>query len=564
MAGLQAHRALKFGDKRWLPDSAANSCMRCNKPFIMLTRRRHHCRSCGDIVCHACSPATFVMIVDYGKKEITRPVRVCGRCETRLQKKAHKAKGTVEKQAGAKGDTQTVTDEKKLIYETRTICPHCAVVDGKEFTSTIPAQVIHKSGRILLSATCPTHGKISTLITKNVPFFKQMRLFDVKSTACEREHLEEITKRTTSDKSLKHHHHPLILHVNLFEKGAFVRRSRIERQVNDFRKSYEGEGAPKFVLQLNCGLVPKQDIPRMNEYLRKIEADYFDSKCPIIVNMPTDRLMDLAKLPRTILLNPRVFPSAKIFLTSVSSDNGKSIALLDTLILKLQEIQPIKLILDILVDRPCPRLDMVFKLFSKYPKMLPILMLTTWRSPTELYRNMINNDLNEKNNDMSPDDLLGKIELATEGRIGIKDIFPVAAGRVLEPFLERWGFGKYSIRPSSFSMFGTCLVSTGHHTSVPITKFLDPKAVFSRLEKLAEGFKKSSTTPWSSNDLENVKSLLSASSHHGLNVNDLLKFKDLQFVIVHNSMDYGSIDAIRRAQCAIVTGEGHAACTRCF
>eukprot|EP00954_Amorphochlora_amoebiformis_P022328 1352563-Amorphochlora_amoeboformis.AAC.1 len=75
---------------------------------------------------------------------------------------------------------------------------------------------------------------------------------------------------------------------------------------------------------------------------------------------------------------------------------------------------------------------------------------------------------------------------------------------------------------------------------------------------------KSSTTPWSSNDLENVKSLLSASSHHGLNVNDLLKFKDLQFVIVHNSMDYGSIDAIRRAQCAIVTGEGHAACTRCF
>eukprot|EP00954_Amorphochlora_amoebiformis_P030411 1394643-Amorphochlora_amoeboformis.AAC.1 len=169
-----------------LPDSAANSCMRCNKPFIMLTRRRHHCRSCGDIVCHACSPATFVMIVDYGKKEITRPVRVCGRCETRLQKKAHKAKGTVEKQAGAKGDTQTVTDEvavafsyqlplKKLIYETRTICPHCAVVDGKEFTSTIPAQVIHKSGRILLSATCPTHGKISTLITKNVPFFKQMQ-----------------------------------------------------------------------------------------------------------------------------------------------------------------------------------------------------------------------------------------------------------------------------------------------------------------------------------------------------------------------------------------------------
>ncbi|CAK9006834.1 AarF domain-containing protein kinase 1 [Durusdinium trenchii] len=39
----------------WLPDSASNSCMACDAVFTMM-RRRHHCRSCGQLFCDRCSP----------------------------------------------------------------------------------------------------------------------------------------------------------------------------------------------------------------------------------------------------------------------------------------------------------------------------------------------------------------------------------------------------------------------------------------------------------------------------------------------------------------------------
>lgn len=39
---------------QWAPDADANLCMTCGKSFS-LTRRRHHCRLCGRILCNKCS-----------------------------------------------------------------------------------------------------------------------------------------------------------------------------------------------------------------------------------------------------------------------------------------------------------------------------------------------------------------------------------------------------------------------------------------------------------------------------------------------------------------------------
>ena len=46
---------------QWAPDSDVNLCLTCGKAFT-LTRRRHHCRLCGGIMCNKCShfmPFTF-------------------------------------------------------------------------------------------------------------------------------------------------------------------------------------------------------------------------------------------------------------------------------------------------------------------------------------------------------------------------------------------------------------------------------------------------------------------------------------------------------------------------
>ncbi|XP_075148554.1 RUN and FYVE domain-containing protein 2 isoform X2 [Haematobia irritans] len=55
----------------WAPDSIVTHCTACKKEFN-LTRRKHHCRSCGDIFCRACSDHTLPLS---GKQ-----VRVCLSC----------------------------------------------------------------------------------------------------------------------------------------------------------------------------------------------------------------------------------------------------------------------------------------------------------------------------------------------------------------------------------------------------------------------------------------------------------------------------------------------------
>jgi len=69
----------------WIADNAAPQCMRCKANFSVISRR-HHCRSCGDVVCGDCSPSKA--IVPGVNRE--REVRVCSACKRSLDQKTKK------------------------------------------------------------------------------------------------------------------------------------------------------------------------------------------------------------------------------------------------------------------------------------------------------------------------------------------------------------------------------------------------------------------------------------------------------------------------------------------
>lgn len=70
---------------RWVEDSVVRACAKCEKVFT-LTNRRHHCRVCGDIFCHACSRTKMVLATNPG--EIPRRQRVCDPCATHAHSSA--------------------------------------------------------------------------------------------------------------------------------------------------------------------------------------------------------------------------------------------------------------------------------------------------------------------------------------------------------------------------------------------------------------------------------------------------------------------------------------------
>nr|KAI8739629.1 FYVE; RhoGEF and PH domain-containing protein 5-like isoform X2 [Biomphalaria glabrata] len=102
----------------WIPDDAATMCMLCQSTFNMV-RRRHHCRSCGKLICKSCCKKAPL---EYKKMKIDR---VCVLCFDVIVNK----RGATE--------TSSVVDKKKGVLQVKASDPgllcgymHCSTDNG--------------------------------------------------------------------------------------------------------------------------------------------------------------------------------------------------------------------------------------------------------------------------------------------------------------------------------------------------------------------------------------------------------------------------------------------------
>ncbi|XP_056269767.1 RUN and FYVE domain-containing protein 2 isoform X2 [Pseudoliparis swirei] len=72
----EANKALQ-GGQVWLKDKEASHCKLCEKEFS-ISRRKHHCRNCGEIFCNGCSDNELPLPAS------PKPVRVCDTCHALL------------------------------------------------------------------------------------------------------------------------------------------------------------------------------------------------------------------------------------------------------------------------------------------------------------------------------------------------------------------------------------------------------------------------------------------------------------------------------------------------
>ncbi|CAI5712785.1 unnamed protein product [Peronospora effusa] len=72
----------------WVKDKERRFCVLCNRRFSPIFRRRHHCRTCGEVICWSCSSTIRVPSIsfthnDTGKQVLSRhqpSIRVCSKC----------------------------------------------------------------------------------------------------------------------------------------------------------------------------------------------------------------------------------------------------------------------------------------------------------------------------------------------------------------------------------------------------------------------------------------------------------------------------------------------------
>ncbi|CAL1595417.1 unnamed protein product [Knipowitschia caucasica] len=83
---------------RWIRDNDVTMCMKCKENFNALTRRRHHCRACGYVVCWKCSDNKVALQYDNNKIN-----KVCQDCYRILKgvtvSEENKKKGILEIEA---------------------------------------------------------------------------------------------------------------------------------------------------------------------------------------------------------------------------------------------------------------------------------------------------------------------------------------------------------------------------------------------------------------------------------------------------------------------------------
>eukprot|EP00118_Oscarella_pearsei_P004344 m.18415 g.18415 ORF g.18415 m.18415 type:complete len:1513 (+) comp27655_c0_seq3:29-4567(+) len=89
----------------WISDDSVTMCMGCMNHFTV-TRRRHHCRGCGKVLCGKCSSVSCYL--PYRKKKM----RVCVNCFDILNGKDLKSPTVVVTRGGDEADTRNQPEKK--------------------------------------------------------------------------------------------------------------------------------------------------------------------------------------------------------------------------------------------------------------------------------------------------------------------------------------------------------------------------------------------------------------------------------------------------------------------
>jgi uncharacterized radical SAM superfamily Fe-S cluster-containing enzyme len=234
-----------------------------------------------------------------------------------------------------------------------------------------------------------------------------------------------------------------------------------------------------------------------------------------------------------------------------------------------------------------PDLRAILDFTLRNRQLIKLLVISPERSPRSLLSQFSSTSHSKSSliatQAIDPAEVITKLVNESSGRLEANDFVPMSIARVFEPLLASFSSGNaFRIRPSPFCAFGACLVNTSTMNGVPATRLIDLSKFYHAMKPLISDF--AATGAFA--QLALLKRLKSVVESCKLNaqvpdlttyMTDASKREDvntflagLQFIIVHNTMDFASIDLTRRCQCPILASSSVASnglvasCTGCI
>jgi acyl carrier protein len=566
----------------WVPDGATKTCMLCSTGFTIL-RRRHHCRVCGRVVCGNCSTKRVRV------KHSTELERACEQCHSQIVKRSIQAKAAQ-------------TD--RVLYDTFSVCPQCALIDKRGMIMS-PAKIVQLNSHIWLTADCQKHGPRKTLVCRDAAFFHRLtsyaKHYEAQQPSANQNQspasavaaattnvgsqpileMEELLRAMQVSPNSQYEHWPLVSELKLFVQGEFVRDIEIEEELLRIRAMYPS--GYSFVIRLTGGLVPKELMPELNRKISSILEYGAAKECPILVDLSFERMIDLANLPDSVLLKGLIYPLVRYFL--IKGEEKQCVSELTDVLEAVSTIEDIQVALAINVDAPYADMKPILDFVKSNKNLIRMALFSRERAPMRLYRRFSSrtaaaSSTDTDNNDpdssqqsqhehkdvdsLDPCELIDALQKASGSKLNMDDFVPMSFARALEPLLKMSGWGQYCLRASPLCLFGTVLINTDKVQDEPITRFLDLQKVFLELQPALRQIERKTAGPWTLKTINKVISRCTQPNQQLPNVMSYLRddaksgelkgfLKNMQFIVIHNNMDFAAIDAVRRCQCAIVT-----------
>lgn len=455
-----------------------------------------------------------------------------------------------------------------VLYDTASVCPRCALVERRGIVLE-RASVVRRAHSVHLVLQCAAQQhRTRTLYCSDYLFFARVMAFvplDVPrpSVVADIESLgKRLAERPTSSDA------PFIVQIPLFEASQFRSDDAIRSDIELTRTFYPANR--KFVVKALAGAaLDMQELNRKALFLESMLPDR-----PLLLELTYERLVVLCQRDDSCFVKAGIYPAVKYFIEAGNEAQCEQelVRLCDT----VAQFEGIQVTITLVAELPIERLQLqgALRLLRARASLVRVVTIQLSRSPRSLLA-----EAAEAPPATDPKHLLQLIEAATEGELKIGDFVPASMGACLEPILHVMGHGFFYLRPSPYCGMATCLVNSGTHRSVPLTRLFDVERFWfethSLLPRLQDGtigflnakrLQKALRTCLKVEQagIADVWPYLTSSS----NAARTKQFIDnLQFIVVHNQMDVASFDAVRRCQCAAVKVDQRgyvASCTGCL